>query len=304
MKVIITGGTGLIGRALTKNLLDDNHEVIILSRKPKKANMPDGVTVVEWDAKTGNGWSEYAEGADAIVNLAGETIGERWTPERKQAIMESRVNAGNAVVEAVKATTQKPKVLIQASAVGYYGPRGDEVITEESESGSDFLAKVCQAWEDSTKDVEEMGVRRVVIRTGIVLSTKGGALEKLMLPFKMFAGGPNGDGEQYWAWIHLMDEVQAIRFLIENDTASGIFNLSAPDPTKNKDFVKALGKALNRPAITPAPGFAMKMMLGEMATIVLDGQRAVPQNLQDMNYEFNFVKPEPALRHLLYSGYE
>jgi len=305
MKIVITGGTGLIGRALTDHLIATNNEVIILSRNPERAkDMPDAANIVQWDAKTAGEWVESCDGVDAIVNLAGASIDNRWTEDHKQRIKDSRINAGQAVIEGIKAMSQKPKVVIQASAVGYYGPRKDEIITEESDNGNDFLAGVCQEWEDSTKAVEEMGVRRCVIRTGLVLSTKGGALGRLLPVFKGFAGGPVGSGKQYYPWIHIGDEVGAIHFLIEHKDANGIFNLSAPNPVPNKEFSVALGKALNRPAIAPAPAIAMKIMFGEMSTIILDGQRAIPQHLLDSGYAFRFNDPEAAFRHLLYSGAE
>jgi uncharacterized protein len=305
VKILITGGTGLIGKVLAKNLLADGHQVIILTRNPAKSkNVPTGATLVAWDAKTASGWVEHANGADAIVNLAGANLDRRWTASYKETVKQSRVDAGKAVVEAVAAATEKPKVVIQASGIGYYGPHGDEIITEASPAGDDFLAKVCKAWEASSEAVEAYGVRRVVIRTGIVLATQGGAMARLVPIFRFFAGGPVGSAKQYYPWIHLADEVDAIRFLIENPGLSGPFNLTAPNPAKNAEFVKALGKALNRPALAPAPGFVLKLMFGEMSTVVLDGQRAIPQRLQEAGYKFRFDQPEPAMRHLLHSGYE
>jgi uncharacterized protein (TIGR01777 family) len=305
MKVVITGGTGLIGSTLTRSLRENGHEVIILTRDPKRHEPPaEGAQLVKWDAQTAAGWVEAADGADAIVNLAGATINHRWTDSYKKTIMDSRINSGKAVVAAIKAMQHKPKVVIQASAVGYYGPRQEEVVTEETPAGNDFLAEVCKAWEASTEEVEAMGVRRCIIRTGIVLSTQEGAMAQLLPIFKLFAGGPVGSGEQYYPWIHLGDEVEAIRYLMECEDCSGVYNLSAPNPVKNKVFVKALGNAVSRPAIAPAPGFAIKLMFGEMATIVLDGQRAVPERLQAAGYDFRFTEPENAMRNLLYSGYE
>lgn len=306
MKVVITGGTGLIGRALADSLAENNHTVIVLSRDPENAKpfTSDNVTLAHWDAETEDGWVDYANGADAIVNLAGASLDSRWTDAYKKRIRDSRTKAGQAVVAAVKAANQKPKVVIQASAVGYYGPRDDEIVTEAANAGDDFLADVCKDWEDSTAEVEELGVRRAIIRTGLVLSTKGGALGRLIPIFKLGGGGPVGSGKQYYSWVHLGDVIDAICYLIENDKATGPYNLTAPNPVRNKDFSKALGKALNRPAITPAPSIAVKLMFGEMATIVLDGQRVVPENLQTAGFKFRFHEPEAAFRHLLYSGFE
>jgi len=305
MKIVITGGTGLIGRALAKRLHGEGHQVIVLSRNPEKVTaMPQGVLVAEWDARTEKGWLAHAEGADAIVNLAGASIDNRWTATYKKRILESRVQAGAAVSAAVKAAKDKPKAVIQASAVGYYGARKDELITEDAAPGKDFLAEVCQQWEASSAEVEKHGVRRAIIRTGLVLSTQGGALGRLLPIYKLGGGGPVGSGKQFYPWIHIGDEIDAIYFLIQNQSANGVFNLTAPNPVTTKEFAKALGKALNRPAITPTPALALKLMFGEMSTIILDGQRAIPTRLQEAGYVFRFLEPEAAFRHLLYSGVE
>lgn len=304
MKVIITGGTGLIGSALARDLVKDGHEVVILTRSPEKkvVGLPASVRLVGWDAKTGEGWSSEADGADAIVNLAGESVspqGGLWTAERKERIKQSRIAAAEAVVDAVRRTTTKPRVLIQSSAVGYYGTHADEVITENSPPGTDFLAEVGKTWEAASALVEEMGVRRVIIRTGVVLAEKGGPLPLLILPFRLFVGGPVGSGKQYLPWIHLDDEVAAIRFLIENESARGPFNLTSPNPVTNKQFGEVAGKVLGRPSLLPTPGFMLKLVLGEASTIALDGQRAVPKALQEAGYDFQFPNLEGALRELL-----
>lgn len=300
MRVIITGGSGLIGRELTKRLSDDGHEVIILSRSPHKVNrLPANARAEKWDARTAEGWGALADGADAIINLAGANIGaSRWTEERKRIILESRVHAGEAVVEAVQAAANKPKVVIQASAVGYYGNRGDEPLTEESSAGDDFLAHVCIAWENTVKPLEDQ-VRLIYIRTGVVLTTTDGALKQMMLPFKFFAGGPLGDGKQWFPWIHLDDEVAAILYLLYNEDAEGVYNLNSPRIMTNANFVKTLGKVMNRPAIMPAPAFALKLALGEMATLVLDGQRMIPQRLEETDFEFAYPDAEAALQNLI-----
>lgn len=301
MKTLITGGTGLIGRQLAGSLAGDGHEVVVLSRNPSQVSgMPAGVRIERWDAKTAAGWGRLADGADAIVNLAGESLAEgRWTEARKQAIVASRVDAGRAVVEAVQAASKKPKVLVQSSAVGYYGPRGSEDVAEDAGPGADFTARVCVDWEDSTRAVETMGVRRPIIRTGIVLSADGGALPRMLLPFRFFAGGKLGGGEQGFPWIHMADEIGAIRFLIDTAGAKGPFNLAAPNPPTNAAFARAIGQAMGRPAAIPAPGFAMKLAFGEMSTVLLDGQRAVPKRLLDLGYTFRFGDPVAALRDIL-----
>lgn len=301
MRIIITGGSGLIGQALTESLAADKHEVTILSRHPERVkSFPAGVKVEKWDGRSAVGWGHLANGADAIVNLAGENIAAgRWTAERKARIRRSRVNAGRAVVEAVRAATNKPQVVIQASAVGYYGPRRAEEVTEETLPGDDFLAQVCLDWERSTVPVEALGVRRVIIRTGVVLSPEDGAFPRMVLPFKLFAGGPLGNGRQYLPWIHLADEVAAIRYLIEHQTASGPYNLTAPTPLTNAKFGRVLGEILKRPAFLPTPSFALQLIFGEMSTVLLDGQRALPQRLQQMGFVFSFPEPEAAVADLL-----
>lgn len=300
MRVIITGGTGLIGRALAQSLVTDGHEVIVLTRNPNRSSgLQTAVQLVGWNGESANGWSQFADSTDAIVNLAGEGIADgRWSEERKRSIYLSRVNAGKAVMEAIEAATIKPKVLIQSSAVGYYGASDDRILTESAGPGADFLAQVCFDWEASTAGASSLGVRRVVIRTGIVLSNDGGAWPKIVLPFKLFAGGPMGNGKQYWPWIHLEDEVRAIRFLMENPEASGVYNLSAPTPLTSSQFAKVLGGVMGRPAFFPAPAPALKIALGAMSTVLLDGQRAVPQRLQDVGFTFKYANAESAFRAL------
>ena len=307
MRVLITGGTGLIGRALSENLIADGHEVIVLTRSPGRAlGLPDGVQAEGWDARTAQGWGHLVDGADAIVNLAGSSIAgqgffpSRWTHEQRRLIRESRLNASRAVVEAVAQAEQKPRVLIQASGVGYYGHRGDEPLTEEAEPGEDWAAKfTAEEWEPSTAPVEEMGVRRVVIRTGVVLSTEDGALPRLLLPFRLFVGGPMGSGKQWVSWVHLEDTARAIRFLIENEKARGAINISAPNPVPNGKLAKSIGKAMGRPSWFPIPGFALRLAFGEVAEVVLEGQRAVPERLLDLGFEFQFPAAEAAMKDLL-----
>ena len=301
MRVIITGGTGLIGRALAADLTARGREVIVLSRSPERAtNLPADVRAERWDGRTAAGWGALADGAEAIVNLAGENLAAgRWTPARRRTIRESRLQAGQAVVDAIQAAALKPRVLIQASAVGLYGPHGNETITEATAAGSDFLAQLCVAWEASTAAVEAWGVRRAIVRTGIVLSASGGALPRLVLPFRFFAGGRLGSGRQWYPWIHQVDEVAAIRFLLDTEATTGAFNLTAPNPLTNKALAHVIGKVLGRPALAPAPTLALRLFMGDMATIVLDGQRALPARLLEAGYQFRFSSAEAALRNLL-----
>jgi len=306
MRVIITGGSGLIGSALTKDLTQDGYEVIVLSRNPERLReLPQGAQAQGWDGESAQGWGHLADGAEAIVNLAGESIaGEhffpaRWTAERKQRILQSRLKAGRAVVEAVQAAKHKPKVVIQSSAIGYYGSRGNEMLNEGSLPGEDFVARVCLEWEASTKAVEAEGVRRAVIRTGVVLSLEGGAFTRLLLPFKLFAGGPMGDGHQYLSWVHVADEIGAIRFLIDNPQAQGAFNLTAPHPVTNREFAKLIGKQMRRPSFLPVPGFVMRAAFGEVSEVVLEGQRVMPKRLEELGYNFEYTRAEAALHELL-----
>jgi hypothetical protein len=299
MKVIITGGSGLIGQALCRKLAGDKHQVTILSRNPDEVRgLPSGIEVERWDGRSSDGWGHRVEGADAIINLAGSNLGEgRWTEARKREIMDSRLNAGRAVVEAVSKAANKPRALIQASAVGYYGEHDNEELTEQTGPGSDFPARVCVEWEASTEPVDAMGVRRTIIRTGVVLSKRGGALPRMELPFKLFAGGPIGSGKQPFPWIHIEDEARAILWLVERGGA-GPYNLAAPQVLTNAEFSKALGRAMGRPSIMPVPAFALKTLYGEMSIILLEGQRATPQRLLSEGFDFRYPEAEAALHDL------
>lgn len=302
MRVLITGGTGTIGQRLVPYLLEHGYSVVVLSRRPiKPLELPRGVDFYQWDGKTSQGWGQHVEETDIIINLAGAGIADkRWTDERKKVLLNSRLDAGRAIVEVIDQVQHKPAVLIQASAVGYYGSRLDDtILTEENDSGDDFLADICAQWEASTAAVETMGVRRVIIRTGVVLDPDGGALPQMVRPFKLFAGGPVGSGQQWFPWIHWLDEVSAIRFLIETESATGVINLMAPNPSRNRDFAKTVGAVLGRPVIVPAPGLALQLMFGELSEAVLKGQRALPARLQALGYHFIYPRLEPALRNLL-----
>ncbi len=301
MRVIITGGTGLIGRALAASLAADRAEVIVLSRNPDRATgLPASVRAVRWDGRTAAGWAELADGAEAIVNLAGESIARGlWTTARKQRIRDSRLNAGRAVVEAVEKTMHRPRVLVQSSGVGYYGPRGDEDVTEAASPGADFLACLAVEWEASTEPVEALGVRRTIIRTAGVLSTAGGLLPLLVLPFRFFVGGRLGDGRQWLPWIHIADQVGAIRFLIREDAAHGPFNLVSPNALTHAQFMRTVGQVMRRPVWVPLPAFAVRLLLGEMSSILLTGQKVTPRRLLDLGFTFRFRELDVALQDLL-----
>jgi len=304
MRVIITGGTGLIGRALVKELSAGGHEAVVLSRKPGERSLPRDAELVKWDAESSEGWMSWVEKSDAIVNLAGENIAgkglipDRWTAEKKKRILESRLKAGRAVTEAVEGAENKPDVVVQASAIGYYGTGGED-LTEESSPGEDFLAETAQKWESATSSVEAAEVRRVVIRTGMVLSSRGGVLPRLELPYRLFLGGSLGTGRQWHSWIHLTDEARAIRFLIETEAARGPFNLTAPDPKRNRAFGKKLGEVLGRPSYFRVPGLFFRILLGDAAKMVLEGQRVRPKKLEELGFEFDYPDLESALRNLI-----
>jgi uncharacterized protein (TIGR01777 family) len=301
MRVIITGGTGLIGRALTDSLVSDGHEVIILSRSPERATgLPSGARAVRWDARTAEGWGHLADGADVIVNLVGQTIGSwPWTAERKRRIRDSRVHGGQAVVQAVEEAEAKPRVLIQASGISYYGDRGDEMVAEDTAPGDSFLAHVAIEWEDGVSPVESMGVRRASLRSALVLSLEGGAFPLMLLPFRFFVGGTLGSGRQWLPWVHVVDEVRAIRFLIDHERAAGPFNVSAPGVLTHAEFAKVAARVLRRPALMRVPEFVLRPILGEMSMLLLEGQRAVPQRLTELGFEFRFPDMESALRDLV-----
>ena len=300
MRVIITGGSGLIGRELARSLINHKDQVWILSRSQSGGQDESGAQRAAWDGKTSQGWQHLANEADVIINLAGENIGAgRWTPERKKLILESRLQAGQAVVQAVKAAKHRPNLVIQSSAVGYYGASGDRIILENDLCGDDYLASVARRWEDSTRPVEDMQVRRVLIRTGVVLSKQGGVLNRLLLPFRLFVGGPVGSGRQWLPWIHMEDEVRAIDFLMRQAAAEGAYNLCAPNPLTNADFGKVLARYSRRPYWAPAPAFALRIALGEMSTLVLDGQRVIPDRLLKMGFQFLYPDAATALSSLL-----
>lgn len=309
MRIVIAGGTGLIGKSLVHSLVSDGHEVTILSRNPEKSRLqlPDNVKFAQWDGKTIGAWAELIDGANVLVNFAGENLAgegffpDRWTKEKKRRIRESRTDSGRVLVEALKQVEQKPAILLQSGAIGYYGPRKDEIVTENGTPGSDFLAGVAVEWEDTTLGAESLGVRRIIVRTGLILTTEGGPLTRLLPFYKLYGGNYFGNGKQWWAWIHWQDEIRALKFLMEHESAAGPFNLTAPNPVTNREFGRALGRVMNRPSYVPVPAFALRLMLGEVATIVVDGQRVVPEKLESLGFTFRFPEVEEALRDILSS---
>lgn len=300
-RMLITGGTGLLGRALVRALLERGHQVTVFTRDPQKrrALFSSQVTLAPWrlDPEALRPWLEQA---DAVVHLVGASIGEgRWTARRKAEIYESRVKAGQVLVQAWEEAQNRPKVLLQASAVGYYGDQGDRVLTETAPPGEDFLARLCVDWEASTRPVELLGSRRVILRTGIVLSTQGGALPRLLLPIRLGVGGPLGSGQFYMPWIHIHDHIRAMLFFLEKESTQGPYNVCAPQPVTNEVLVRTLGRILRRPTWFRVPEWALRLLLGEMVDGLLASIRAVPQRLQEAGFTFQFPDLEPALRDLL-----
>jgi uncharacterized protein (TIGR01777 family) len=300
MNVLITGGTGLIGRALTQSLLADGHEVWILTRDPQHSSstLPQGAIAAGWDGRTAQGWGELVNEMDAIINLAGVNMASwPWTEARKQSFWNSRVWAGQAVVEAIRLAKKKPAVLIQSSGINHYGLRG-ETATESTPAADDFLARLTVAWEFSSQPVEEMGVRRAVIRTAVVLSHDNIILKLMDLPARLFFGGRLGNGGQSLPWIHSADEVAAIRFLLDDEQARGPYNLIAPEADTNAEFLRALARTLKRPYWFHVPAFLMRIALGEMSVLVLDGRSAQPKRLLEAGYQFKYPTLESALKEL------
>lgn len=300
MRIMISGGTGLIGQQLVAELLKKGHEVWVLSStRPEYHNLP-GANLIRWDGSSLGQWSEYVDQMDVIINLAGANIGsKRWTIERKRLIVESRVKAGKILTEAIKNSNNHNKVFIQASAIGFYDKNRPEILNEHSPVCKDFMGETCTDWEASSLEVESLGIRRIIIRTGIVLSKQDGVLNRMMLPFKFLIGGPIGNGNQILSWIHIDDEVSAIQFLLENESARGVFNLTSPYPASNSSIGKKMAKIMNRPYWIPAPAIILRFFLGEMSSLVLDGQNIFPKRLLEAGYSFRYERIDDALEDLL-----
>ena len=300
MKVIIAGGRGLLGNALSAALVRDRHDVIVLTRG-SAAGSTAGVRWLQWipASRTGS-WLAEIDGAGAVVNLAGESIAAgRWSAARKQQIEASRIVATRNLVEAIAASTSPPRVFVSGSAVGYYGPCGDEIVTEAAPPGTDFLAGVCVRWESEAARAASSTVRVIELRTGLVLARTGGALPRMLLPFRVGIGGPLGTGRQYWPWVHVDDWVSQIRWAIATPAISGPINVAAPHPVTNAEFARQLGRAMHRPAWLPTPGFALRLMLGEMAEgLLLSGQRVLPDKALKAGFSFRYPHLEDALSDL------
>jgi uncharacterized protein (TIGR01777 family) len=297
LRVIVSGASGLIGCRLTTYLSDRGHRVDSLVRR---APIPDG-NEIRWHPESHRIDRERMEGADAVIHLAGENIAAgRWTPARKERILRSRVDGTRFLCESLASLAARPRVLVAASAVGYYGDRLDESVDEQSAPGSGFLARVCHGWEEATQSAQQASIRVVHLRIGMVLAAEGGALAKMLTPFKMGLGGPVGNGRQYVSWIAIDDLMKCIEYVIDHDSLSGPVNAVSPNPVTNAVFAKTLGRVLHRPALAPVPALAVKAMFGEMGkSLLLEGARVLPKRLLDSGFEFSHADLESALRHEL-----
>jgi uncharacterized protein (TIGR01777 family) len=290
MKVIVTGGTGFLGTPLVVQLRAEGNDVVVLTRERAAPGqitwLPDG---------TVGPWAKAIEGADAVINLAGESIaGHRWTTAHKARIRDSRILATRSMVAAIHGAGRKPTTLVNASAVGYYGSRGDATLTEESPLGEDFLATVCRAWEAEALAAADAS-RVILLRSAPVLERDGGVLPQIALPFRFFVGGPVGPGDQYWSWIHRQDWVAIVKWALETNQVVGPVNLAAPTPVTNREFAATLGRVLRRPALMPAPALALRLVLGEMADVLLFSQRVIPAKAEALGFNFRYAALEPAL---------
>jgi uncharacterized protein len=295
MNVMIAGGSGFLGNALTRSLLADGHKVFILTRG---SHAPEGTQAIKWDAKTTSGWGHLVNEMDVIIHLTGKTLASwPWTASTKRDFHDSRVFPGLALAQAILEATQRPGIFIQQSGINHYGLRGD-LADESTPPADDFLAQLTVQWENATKSVEELGVRRVVIRSTPVLDKKGGLMPLMALPVKLFVGGPLGGGKFALPWIHIHDWVGAVRHLIENENARGVYNLIAPIPTSSADFNRVLANVLHRPYWFPTPAFLLRTLLGEMSVLVVEGRFAQPKRLIESGYRFQFEGPREALTDL------
>jgi len=300
MKIFVTGGTGFIGTYLCAHLIQFGNEVTILARSDEglKARCP-GISYLPGDCTKKGPWQDSIRDHDIIINLAGASVFSRWTEAYKKLLIESRISTTKNLVEGISAGSDKQIALFSASGTGYYGLHEDEELTEDSPSGNDFLARLAHDWETEAFKAKKYGARVVTIRFGIVLGKNGGALGQMIPPFKMFIGGPIGSGLQWFSWIHIKDLAEAFVFLMKHPEISGPVNLCAPGPVRNKDLAKALGNALHRPSFMPAPGFMIKLVLGEFGSVLLEGQRVIPRRLLDSGFVFQYPEIDKALQSIV-----
>ena len=300
MKILITGGTGFVGTQLTSRLIQDGNEVTILTRSGKGSEKGStGISYLQGDPTRKGPWQEAIKNHDTIINLAGASIFAKWTEEHKKAIRETRVSTTQNIVEGIPSHPEKKITLFSTSAVGYYGFCGDEELSEDSPPGNDFLARIALEWEGEALKAREKGTRVVITRFGIVMGEKGGALSQMIPLFKKYIGGPIGSGRQWFSWVHIKDLAEAFVFLIKHPEISGPVNVCSPNPVRNKDLAKALGKALHRPSFIPAPGFMVKLVLGEFGSVILEGQRVIPRKLLDSGFRFQYLDIEKALQSIV-----
>jgi uncharacterized protein len=309
MRVFVAGGTGLIGSRLVPRLVERGHIVVLLTRRSAAARQQfaDTCQIVEGDPMQPGSWMDAAADCEAAINLTGESIfNRRWNQDFKQLLRDSRVRSTENVVQALgrkpRTDAGQAKALVNASAIGYYGPRGDEEVTEEDPPGNDTLARLCIDWERAAREGETQGLRVAMVRVGVVLAREGGALAQMLGPFKMFVGGPVGSGRQWISWIHPEDVVGIFLMALDRASASGPINGTAPSPVTNKDFSRALGQALHRPSFLPTPQFALRLMLGEVAEVITTGQRVLPKRAQELGYSFRFPDLRAALADILRSS--
>jgi uncharacterized protein (TIGR01777 family) len=305
MKIVVSGGTGFIGRPLCASLCQKGHQVTLLTRRKEAAQRLCGstVTAVEWNGREGGAWESCLEGADAVINLAGAPIADaRWTDDRKQLLTESRVLTTRLLVEAMLRRSSKPRTLVSASGIGYYGASDDRVLDEGAARGQGFLADLSLAWEAEALRAAEFDVRVVMLRTGMVLEQGGGALPKMVLPFRLFAGGPIMPGTQWVSWIHRRDHIGLIQWLLTTPSVSGPVNVVAPEAVTMNKFCEVLGRVLHRPSWLPVPGFALHVALGELGTLMTTGQRVNPAKALSGGYVFHYPTLEPALRAIMTKG--
>ncbi len=299
MKVLVTGGSGFIGRALCETLAARGDRIVALLRRPAAAgHLPPGVERIQWDASSAPPPRAF-DGVDTVVHLAGESVAQRWTAERKRRLRASRVDGTRNLVTALAALERRPRVLVSASAIGIYGDRGEETVSEESAPGHDFLADVCVAWEEEARQAEALGLRVTLLRIGVVLGEGGGALARMLVPFKLGLGGPIGSGRQWMSWVHRDDVVGCVLHALDQPAATGALNVTAPEPVRNLEFTRTLGAVLRRPTLFPVPGFALRLGFGEMAGVLLGGQRVLPARTTASGYSFRFPALAPALRDIL-----
>ncbi len=297
MRILVTGATGFVGRRLCQVLSQSGHELVALSRDPESARrrVPELARAFAWDPTSGVPTFESLEGVDSVIHLAGETVTGRWTSRKREAIRTSRVEGTRNLVKALAQSGSRPRSMVAASAIGYYGDRDDVELQEDSASGNDFLSDVCRAWEGESLRAQDLGIRVVHLRIGIVLGSGGGAMQAMLLPARLGLGGPLGSGRQWWSWIHLEDLVAAARFCLEDEDLQGPVNATAPNPSRQKDFARALGRVLSRPAFLPAPDFMLKIVLGGFATELLSSKRVLPGRLQKAGFGFRLPELRAAL---------